>query len=155
MKMSNSPCLHKGSSVKTLTDSLRSLSPYKQHGTMEGGPHSRINLHPQAREIVHRVVKYFSKEKTNRGPIADIRKTLQRASEATMIPERTISRICKEGKDTEERCGTAIFLQREKHQPRTVTDVKIDKSVLRRNVLDSCKKRSTNAWYNQRRVKTQ
>ncbi|XP_068250360.1 uncharacterized protein [Palaemon carinicauda] len=104
---------------------------------MEGSPRSRISLHPQAREIVYRIVKYFDKEKANHGPVMDVRKTLKRTSEATMIPERTISRICKEGKVTGERYGKPIFVEQKKQQPRTVTNLDdFDKSVLRRTVLD-------------------
>ena len=94
-------------------------------------------LQPQARLIVHRVVKYFSLEKTNRGPMVNVRRVLQRASQATAIPERTISRICKEGKESEANCGKAIFVKRKKTRPKTVTDLDdFDKSVLRRTVLE-------------------
>ncbi|XP_068233442.1 protein fem-1 homolog A-like [Palaemon carinicauda] len=39
---------------------------------MEGSPRSRISLHPQDREIVYKIVKYFDKDKAYRRPIMDV-----------------------------------------------------------------------------------
>jgi transposase len=50
-------------------------------------------LHTQARSIVAAVIQYFYEEKNNMGPLKDVRKVLERVSDATKVPKRTVERI--------------------------------------------------------------
>ena len=54
-------------------------------------PSPKRSIQPQSKEIIHSVLKYFIKEKANGGPIADIKKAVQRTAEATGTCERTIN----------------------------------------------------------------
>lgn len=50
-------------------------------------------LHTQARSIVAAVIQYFYEEKSNMGPLKDVKKVLERVSDATQISKRTVERI--------------------------------------------------------------
>lgn len=51
----------------------------------------------QAREVIYKVIKFFEKEKRNRGYIYPVQNIMKRASAATGLSESTIKRIKRDG----------------------------------------------------------
>ena len=97
----------------------------------------RQHLHPQAKEIVYNVLKYFNLEKQNNGPVTDVAKAITRVSEATKISEITICRISKCGKETEHQSESPVFQVKRKRKTNPVTNFdNFNKSVLRRTILN-------------------
>ncbi|XP_050707116.1 uncharacterized protein LOC126992421 [Eriocheir sinensis] len=102
---------------------------------MEASP--KIQLHSQAKEIIYNVNQYFQK-KENEGVIVEVSKATSRTAAATKVSLRTLSRICKEGRDNEESIELPKFKSPKKRQRTTpIADFFDDfnKGVLRRTVL--------------------
>jgi hypothetical protein len=54
---------------------------------------SKEVYHSQARTIVATVIQYFYLEKDNMGPLKDVKKVLERVSEACGVPIATVKQI--------------------------------------------------------------
>lgn len=60
---------------------------------------SKQVLHSQARTVVAAVIQYFYMEKSNLGPLLDVKKVLERVSAACNVSKRTVIRINAELND--------------------------------------------------------
>lgn len=90
--------------------------------------------HSQARTIVATVIQYFYLEKDNMGPLKDVKKVLERVSEACGVPIATVKRINVERKKT-------VELNVNDHQPDNDENIEADVEEPDSIVANSSRKR--------------
>ncbi len=106
---------------------------------MEGEKKTQPVLHKQAREKVFSVYQYFKLERDHGGPLLSVANCEQRTADAFNVSLRTMQRIVKEAKSSEEEKGEVQFHSPgktwQRNKPVTGLD-EFDRSLLRRKVLE-------------------
>ncbi|KAJ4445058.1 hypothetical protein ANN_06857 [Periplaneta americana] len=91
----------------------------------------------QTREVVNNIHSFMKSEAASGDFLIPLKKVQERVSAATKVPERTIRKIIKEGKQCEEE-GTSFGTPGKVHRvPKRVTDVDdFDKRVIRQTIYN-------------------
>lgn len=94
-------------------------------------------LHSQTREVVNNIHSFMKSEAASGDFLIPVKKVQERVSAATKVPERTIRKIIKEGKQCEEE-GTSFGTPGKVHRvPKRITDVDdFDKRVIRQTIYN-------------------
>lgn len=99
--------------------------------------HHSAHLHSQAKEIVYNVHKYFQKEKECGGITDNVLKAQSRTAAATNVSERTVKRLCSEGRSNQENDLPKFMSPKKRHRVTPMRDFfdKFNEGVLHRTVL--------------------
>lgn len=99
--------------------------------------HHSSHLRSQAKDIVFNVHEYFQKEKDYGGPTENVSKVNYRTALATKVSERTVKRICSEGKVNQENDGATFTSPKKRQRATPVMDFfdNFNEGVLHRTVL--------------------
>ncbi|KAJ4433426.1 hypothetical protein ANN_15685 [Periplaneta americana] len=95
-------------------------------------------LHSQTREVVNNMHSFMKSEAASGDFLIPLKKVQERVSAATKVPERTIRKIIKEGKQCEEE-GTSFGTPGKVHRvPKRITDMNIlNRKEFMENVIES------------------